>query len=237
MTPGRSLTLLEALPAPLERSLGVVRGRLEALQRVVVAYSGGVDSALVAALAMERLGPEALAITGISPALAPHLRQEARDQAAWLGVRHQELPTAELADPAYASNPDDRCYACKRELHGLLAPIAAAAGGARVVDGVNLDDLGYHRPGLRAARVDRIERRRHLVGGDDLLEPARVVDLLHPGAAEAGLDDVRRRPLAARQERCGDGGGDERRCDARATHGLTPISVAGSPPAMLKKTR
>jgi uncharacterized protein len=152
MTPGRSLTLLEALPAPLERSLGVVRGRLEALQRVVVAYSGGVDSALVAALAVERLGPEALAITGISPALAPHLRQEARDQAAWLGVRHQELPTAELADPAYASNPDDRCYACKRELHGLLAPIAAAAGGARVVDGVNLDDLGDHRPGLRAAR-------------------------------------------------------------------------------------
>jgi uncharacterized protein len=144
--------LLEALPPPLERSLALVRAQLEALGRVVVAYSGGVDSALVAALAVDRLGENALAITGVSPALAPHLREEARSQATWLGLRHQEVPTAELADPAYASNPEDRCYACKRELHGLLAPIAAAAGSAQVVDGVNLDDLGDHRPGLRAAR-------------------------------------------------------------------------------------
>jgi len=144
--------LLEALPPPLERSLARARAQLEALGRVVVAYSGGVDSALVAALAVDRLGENALAITGVSPALAPHLREEARSQATWLGLRHQEVPTAELADPAYASNPEDRCYACKRELHGLLAPIAAAAGAAQVVDGVNLDDLGDHRPGLRAAR-------------------------------------------------------------------------------------
>jgi uncharacterized protein len=144
--------LLEALPPPLERSLALVRAQLEALGRVVVAYSGGVDSALVAALAVDRLGENALAITGVSPALAPHLREEARSQATWLGLRHQEVSTAELADPAYASNPEDRCYACKRELHGLLAPIAAAAGAAQVVDGVNLDDLGDHRPGLRAAR-------------------------------------------------------------------------------------
>jgi uncharacterized protein len=144
--------LLEALPPPLERSLALVRAQLETLGRVVVAYSGGVDSALVAALAVDRLGENALAITGVSPALAPHLREEARSQATWLGLRHQEVPTAELADPAYASNPEDRCYACKRELHGLLAPIAAAAGAAQVVDGVNLDDLGDHRPGLRAAR-------------------------------------------------------------------------------------
>ena len=144
--------MLEALPPPLERSLARARAQLEALGRVVVAYSGGVDSALVAALAVDRLGENALAITGVSPALAPHLREEARSQATWLGLRHQEVPTAELADPAYASNPEDRCYACKRELHGLLAPIAAAAGAAQVVDGVNLDDLGDHRPGLRAAR-------------------------------------------------------------------------------------
>jgi uncharacterized protein len=145
-------TLLEGLPEPLESALAGVRSRLDALKQVVVAYSGGVDSALVAALAAERLGERALAITGVSPALAPHLRQEARDQAAWLGLRHRELPTRELDDPAYAANPEDRCYACKRELHGLLAPIAAAAAGAAVVDGVNLDDLGDHRPGLRAAR-------------------------------------------------------------------------------------
>jgi len=146
------LTLLDTLPPALERALGQVRERLDGFERVVVAYSGGVDSALVAALAVERLGERAEAITGVSPALAPHLREEARAQAAWLGVRHREIATAELADPAYATNPDDRCYACKRELHTLLAPIAAAAGQARVLDGVNRDDLGDHRPGIRAAR-------------------------------------------------------------------------------------
>ncbi len=146
------LTLLEALPAPLERGLEQLCQRLEGFSRVVVAYSGGVDSALVAALAGDRLGERALAITGVSPALAPHLRREASDQARWLGLRHRELATAELADPAYTSNPEDRCYACKRELHRLLAPIAAAAEGAQVLDGVNRDDLGDHRPGIRAAR-------------------------------------------------------------------------------------
>ncbi len=146
------LSLLESLPAPLERGLEAVCRRLEDFTRVVVAYSGGVDSTLVAALAGDRLGERALAITGVSPALAPHLRREASDQARWLGLRHRELATAELGDPAYAENPEDRCYACKRELHRLLAPIAAAAEGAQVLDGVNRDDLGDHRPGIRAAR-------------------------------------------------------------------------------------
>jgi len=152
MPPTRQLSLLETLPAPLERGLEALCRQLDALPQVVVAYSGGVDSALVAALAGDRLGERALAVTGVSPALAPHLRREASDQARWLGLRHREVPTAELADPAYTSNPQDRCYACKRELHRLLAPIAAAAQGAQVLDGVNRDDLGDHRPGIRAAR-------------------------------------------------------------------------------------
>ena len=147
-----SFPLLETLPPELERALESLRLQLAGLTRVVVAYSGGVDSALVAALAVEALGGNALAITGVSPALAPHLRREARQQARWLGVAHRELATAELEDPAYSSNPVERCYACKRELHSLLAPIAAAAGGAVVLDGVNRDDLGDHRPGIRAAR-------------------------------------------------------------------------------------
>ena len=147
-------TLLEALPEPLERSLAALRQRLAGWDQVVVAYSGGVDSALVAALAVEALGERALAVTGISPALAPHLREEARRQAAWLGLRHLERATAELAEPAYSSNPEDRCYACKRELHRGLAAIrdGGLAAGAVVLDGVNHDDLADHRPGIRAAR-------------------------------------------------------------------------------------
>jgi uncharacterized protein len=145
-------SLLEPLPPALEEGLAALRAELAALERVVVAYSGGVDSALVAAIAVEQLGAGALAFTGVSPALAPHLRREAAEQAHWLGIAHREVPTAELADPAYATNPTDRCYACKRELHQLLAPIAREAGAAQVLDGVNADDLLDHRPGIRAAR-------------------------------------------------------------------------------------
>ncbi|NDC34547.1 MAG: ATP-dependent sacrificial sulfur transferase LarE [Synechococcaceae bacterium WB9_2_112] len=146
--------LLESLPAPLERALERMAEQLAAHTAVVVAYSGGVDSALVAALAVEQLGEAALAITGVSPALAPHLRAEAIEQARWLGIRHREVTTAELDDPAYAANPENRCFACKRELHRRLAPLAAAASpDAVVVDGVNADDLGDHRPGIAAARA------------------------------------------------------------------------------------
>jgi uncharacterized protein len=161
--------LVEALAPAQERALEALRERIASYGRVLVAYSGGVDSALVAAIAAEQLGERALAVTGISPALAPHLRAEARLQAAWLGLAQREIATAELQDPAYASNPIDRCYACKKELHGLLAALAEAERAAlaeeaawgqqagaplapTVLDGVNLDDLGDHRPGLRAGR-------------------------------------------------------------------------------------
>lgn len=147
-----TFTLLETIEPDLLRRLDGLRQQLFDYRQVVVAYSGGVDSALVAALAVEQLGERAQAITGVSPALAPHLRQEASAQARWLGLSHREIATGELDDPAYANNPVDRCYACKRELHRVLAPIAEAAGGALVLDGVNHDDLADHRPGIRAAR-------------------------------------------------------------------------------------
>ena len=143
---------LESLTAADQGQLDRLRQRIRQFGRVCVAYSGGVDSALVAAIAQEQLAEAALAVTGISPALAPHLREEARLQAQWLGIAHQEVLTAELQDPAYATNPTDRCYACKRELHRHLAEISRAAAGAQVLDGVNHDDLGDHRPGIDAAR-------------------------------------------------------------------------------------
>ena len=143
---------LESLTAADQGQLDQLRQRIRHYGRVCVAYSGGVDSALGAAIAQEQLAEAALAVTGISPALAPHLREEARLQAQWLGIAHQEVMTAELQDPAYATNPTDRCYACKRELHRHLAEISRAAAGAQVLDGVNHDDLGDHRPGIDAAR-------------------------------------------------------------------------------------
>ena len=144
---------------PLAETLPIERlSQLQALREfwsgcgeaVVVAYSGGVDSTLVLAIAVEQLGAGAVAVTGVSPALAPELLEEARHQARWLGARHQELPTAELEDPAYAANPVTRCHACKSELHGRLRTLVGP--GPTVVDGVNVDDLGDHRPGIVAAR-------------------------------------------------------------------------------------
>ena len=145
---------VESLEPALHVALTDLRRSIAAHPAVLVAYSGGVDSALVAAIAVEQLGKRAIAVTGVSPALAPHLREEARQQAAWLGIRQREIPTAELNDPAYSSNPSDRCYACKRELHSLLAKLLLESDttAAVVLDGVNHDDLGDHRPGIRAAQ-------------------------------------------------------------------------------------
>jgi uncharacterized protein len=146
---------VEGLEPALQQDLMTLRAFIASQPAALVAYSGGVDSALVAAIAAEQLGERALAITGVSPALAPHLREEAQLQAQWMGIQQREIATAELTDPAYASNPADRCYACKRELHSLLAQLrnAVADEGLRdALDGVNHDDLGDHRPGIRAAQ-------------------------------------------------------------------------------------
>jgi uncharacterized protein len=146
--------MVESLEPALLVALTELRRSIAAHPAALVAYSGGVDSALVAAIAAEQLGERALAVTGISPALAPHLREEARQQASWMGIRQREIPTAELNDPAYSSNPSDRCYACKRELHSLLAKLLQESdtAAAVVLDGVNHDDLGDYRPGIRAAQ-------------------------------------------------------------------------------------
>ncbi len=122
------------------------------MDRALIAYSGGIDSTLVAKVAYDVLGDRALAVTAHSPSLMPEDLEDARIQAATIGIAHELVQTHELDNPNYASNPVNRCYFCKSELHDTLRPLALDRGYPYVVDGVNADDLGDYRPGIQAAK-------------------------------------------------------------------------------------
>ena len=147
------LKLQEQLAKSQIKQLDLLRDLIKSLKKVCIAYSGGVDSSLVAAIAKEQLDSNAIAITGVSPSLAEHLLQEARFQAKWIGIKHQECKTNELQDPNYTNNPIDRCFACKKELHLNLKTIALNFSESKVIDGVNADDLKDYRPGIKAANL------------------------------------------------------------------------------------
>lgn len=131
-------------------SIDQLRQRLRARQRVVVAFSGGVDSGLVAWVAHDVLGPDALAVTAVSPSLPRAERDECARLAAEWGLRWKEVVTDEMEQASYVRNDGDRCYWCKEALLRAVGPLAEAEG-ATVVLGVNVDDLDDHRPGQRAA--------------------------------------------------------------------------------------
>ena len=126
--------------------------RLADCGSVVVALSGGVDSAVLLALALEALGPlRVLAATGRSASLAAPELKDARSVARQLGVRHEVVITRELEQPAYRANRGDRCFHCREELFSILNRLARERGLRRVVYGAIADDLGDRRPGMRAA--------------------------------------------------------------------------------------
>jgi uncharacterized protein len=129
----------------------ILVGTLRGYGRVAVAYSGGIDSTVVAQAAFEALGGNAIAVTAVSESLASGELEEAKELAKKIGIQHRIIQTEEFADPNYLKNNPDRCYFCKSELYGRLSGLLDELGADAIVSGANTDDRGDHRPGMRAA--------------------------------------------------------------------------------------
>ena len=170
--------------AEQSRTLEERRRRLQDIlagyESVLIAFSGGVDSAYLALAAAEALGSRALAVTADSPSYPDAHRRLALSIANDFGFAHEVIHTDELERPEYRANPANRCYYCKDELYGRLAALAAERGLAVVVDGNNADDRGDYRPGRQAAREHGVR--------SPLDEADLTKDDIRELARDAGLD-------------------------------------------------
>jgi len=153
--------------------------RIGELGSAAVAFSGGVDSSLVACLAARALGERALAVTAVSPALATGELDGARDVARALGIAHEVITTDELARAGYIANGHDRCYHCKTELYERLSALAVRRGFAALLSGANADDVGDWRPGLTAAAEHGVHHPllEAGVGKEEVRELARTLQI------------------------------------------------------------
>lgn len=148
-------------------------------QRVLVAFSGGIDSTLVLRLACQELGRNAVAVTAVSPSLARSDLEASQDIAREIGATHELITSSETEDPRYRRNDPQRCYFCKSNVYQSLIDYAGREGFPWILDGTNADDLGDHRPGLRAAREHGVRSplQEAGIGKEDIRAWARELGL------------------------------------------------------------
>ena len=161
----------------MQRKISQLRRLLASYERVLVCFSGGVDSSYLLAEAVRILDTGAVAFTAVSPSLASWEGEEAAGLARQLGARHLLVETHELDDPRYAANPVNRCYFCKTEVYGVAVEEARKHGIDKILDGFNRDDRGDHRPGREAARQHGILSPLDDIGfgKDDIRRAAREI--------------------------------------------------------------
>lgn len=171
--------VLAEVPPNLRDKANLILDELRSFGKVMVAFSGGIDSTLVAYLAKLALGKDAIAVTADSPSLPSSELEETKRLAREIGIKHMAIRTEELEDPRYLSNPANRCYFCKKELSEKLKSLADDLGVSAIVDGTNADDLQGHRPGAAALAEEGVRRPLSEVGMTkaEVRELARLLGL------------------------------------------------------------